>query len=183
METGSSSQDAILVQRLIEGDESALEDVIVAYGAAAFAAAARVTKDLAIAEEVAQDAFLTLWMQSDRFDPQIGTLKGLLLRITRHKAIDRVRQQEARRQRDHASAQDRSNDHETNRESALVEERERVQSALTKLSPVQREMILLTYFAGRTSTEAAAELGIPEGTAKTRLRDALIKLRSLREDI
>ncbi|MDQ3646415.1 MAG: sigma-70 family RNA polymerase sigma factor [Actinomycetota bacterium] len=181
--TDRTSDDQDLVVRLIEGDDSALKEVIVAYGAAVFAAAATVTKDLAIAEEVAQDTFLALWMQADRFDADIGSLRAYLLRIARYKAIDRVRQHEARRQRDHASTQDRSNDPETKRESAIVEERERVQSALTQLSPVQRDMILLTYFLGRTRTEAAAELGIPEGTAKTRLRDALIKLRSLREDI
>lgn len=183
MTTDSSSEDQFLVARLIEGDDSALEAVISAYGGAVFTAAATVTKDLAFAEEVAQDAFLALWMRADRFDPEMGSLKAFLLRIARYKAIDRVRQHEARRQRDQAIAQDRSNPHRTKRESAIVEERERVQSALTKLSPVQREMILLTYFLGRTRTEAAAELGIPEGTAKTRLRDALIKLRSLREDI
>lgn len=181
--TDRTSDDGVLVARLSEGDDSALKDLIDGYGGAVFAAAAVVAKDLAIAEEVAQDTFLALWMQADRFDPETGSLKGFLLRIARYKAIDRVRQHEARRQRDHASAQDRSNDQETKRESAIVEERERVQSALTQLSPVQRDMVLLTYFLGRTRTEAAAELGIPEGTAKTRLRDALIKLRSLREGI
>ena len=60
-----------------------------------------------------------------------------------------------------------------------IEEREEVRAALAKLSPIQREAIVLAYFGGRTYREVAVELGIPEGTAKTRLRDGLIKLREL----
>jgi RNA polymerase sigma-70 factor, ECF subfamily len=60
-----------------------------------------------------------------------------------------------------------------------VEERQGIRDALARLSPVQREAIVLAYFGGRTYREVAEELDIPEGTAKTRLRDGLIKLRAL----
>ncbi|MDQ3646890.1 MAG: sigma-70 family RNA polymerase sigma factor, partial [Actinomycetota bacterium] len=60
-----------------------------------------------------------------------------------------------------------------------MDDREGIKIALQKLSEVQRQAVVLAYFGGRTYREVAAELGIPEGTAKTRLRDALIKLREV----
>jgi RNA polymerase sigma-70 factor (ECF subfamily) len=60
-----------------------------------------------------------------------------------------------------------------------IEEREEIRRALAQLSLVQREAIVLAYFGGRTYREVARELEIPEGTAKTRLRDGLVKLRTL----
>ncbi len=177
------AQERRLIARLEEGDDEALKETISTYGGVVFGMAAAVVKDLDLAEEVAQDTFLALWTNPDSFDPDKGSLRTFLLRIARYKAIDRVRQQEARRDRDNAHISDRSNERDKKLESSIVEERERVESALDRLSEAQREIVVLTFFGGRTCHEAALELGIPEGTAKTRLRDALIKLRKLQEDI
>jgi RNA polymerase sigma-70 factor (ECF subfamily) len=76
-------------------------------------------------------------------------------------------------------AETSSVDAHTDEPSSAVEERQQVKAALEQLSPVQREAIVLAYFGGRTYREVAVELGIPEGTAKTRLRDGLIKLREV----
>ena len=72
-----------------------------------------------------------------------------------------------------------SNTEAPNEQIAGVDDREEVRRALGGLSEVQREAVVLAYFGGRTYREVAVELGIPEGTAKTRLRDGLIKLREL----
>jgi RNA polymerase sigma-70 factor (ECF subfamily) len=60
-----------------------------------------------------------------------------------------------------------------------IEDRETVKAALEQLTGVQREALVLAYFGGRTYREVATELGIPEGTAKTRLRDGLTRLREI----
>lgn len=179
----ASSQDRSLIARLEKGDEEAFREAIGAHGGVVFGMAAAVIKDLGLAEEIAQDTFLALWSQADSFDPEKASLRTYLLRIARNKAIDRVRQHVARRERDHAHVSDRSNERDEKLETSIVEERDRVESALMQLSEVQRQIVILTFFGGRTCQEAAAELGIPEGTAKTRLRDALIKLRKLRGEI
>lgn len=174
-------EERLLVDRITAGDDESLKEAITAYGNVVFGMAAAVTRDLSLAEEVAQDTFLALWMNPGSFDTQRGSLRTYLLRIARYKAIDRVRQNEARRDRDRATTLDRSNDREQKQESSIIDDRDHVQMALESLSEVQRQIVVLTFFGGRSCREAADELGIPEGTAKTRLRDALIKLRSIQE--
>jgi RNA polymerase sigma-70 factor (ECF subfamily) len=179
----ATPQERVLISRLEQGDDEALKEAIATYGAVVFGMAAVVVKDMGVAEEIAQDTFLAIWMKPGAFDPEKGSLRAFLLRIARYKAIDRVRQQEARRERERATALDRSNDAEEKPDTLMVEEKDRVEAALDQLTEVQRQIVVLTFFGGRTCREAAEELGIPEGTAKTRLRNALIKLRRLQGEI
>jgi RNA polymerase sigma factor (sigma-70 family) len=174
--------DAHLADRLMARDESALREVISMYGRLVFGMARRILAGSALADEVAQDTFLALWRRPGAFDPGRGSLQSFLVGVARNKAIDLVRREQSlRRTKDvlltEAEAvpvESGTGDLETG-----VEERDEVKVALAKLSPLQREAIVLAYFGGRTYREVAAELGIPEGTAKTRLRDGLIRLREL----
>lgn len=174
--------DAHLADRLMARDESALREVISMYGRLVFGMARRILAGSALADEVAQDTFLALWRRPGAFDPGRGSLQSFLVGVTRNKAIDLVRREQSlRRTKDvllteaeAVPAESGTGDLETG-----VEERDEVKVALAKLSPLQREAIVLAYFGGRTYREVAAELGIPEGTAKTRLRDGLIRLREL----
>lgn len=173
--------DAGLAARLLERDESALEEVIAAYGGAVFGIARRVIAESTMAEEVAQDAFLALWRRPGAYDPDRGSLQSFLLGIARNKAIDLVRREESRRRTkealiDQAAAQPVVT---ADPASEGVGERQEMKEALQRLSPLQREAIVLAYFGGRTYREVAEELGIPEGTAKTRLRDGLFRLKVL----
>lgn len=176
-----SEADVRLAERLLERDERALREAIATYGRVVYGMARRVLAESSLAEEVAQDTFLALWRRPGAFDPERGTLQAFLLGVARNKAIDLVRKEESlRRAKDALIAEAESVD-AVSLDDMGIDEREEVRAALGKLSPLQREAIVLAYFGGRTYREVAVELGIPEGTAKTRLRDGLIKLRELME--
>lgn len=169
--------DVQLIERLLVRDESALREVIGEYGGVVHGMARRVLAEPGLAEEVAQDTFLALWRRPGAFDPARGSLQSFLLGIVRNKAIDLVRKEESRRRSRDALAREFPVTEQTYDPGAEVEERDRVMAALGGLSDVQREVVVLAYFGGRTYREVAVELAIPEGTAKTRLRDALTRLR------
>lgn len=172
-------EDADLARRLLARDEGALKVVIDRYGSLVHGMATRIITDPTHAEEVAQDTFLALWRRPGAFDPHRGSLQTFLLGIARNKAIDLIRREESRRRtRDALMAETEMNPTQQGPESGL-EERQEVLTALQQVSEVQREALILAYFGGRTYREVAAELSIPEGTAKTRLRDGLSKLREL----
>jgi RNA polymerase sigma-70 factor (ECF subfamily) len=178
------SFDVELHRRLVYGDESALREAYTAYGGLVRRVAARVTRSPAAAEDVAQEVFAQLWSRPYGFDARRGSLRTWLSMVAHRRAVDWVRG-EARHRGD-ARADDSAlhaiPDTGPGPDEALVD-RERsllLHAALAGLPRPQREVVHLAYFAGRTYRQAAVELGIPEGTAKTRLRSALRTLaRSL----
>jgi RNA polymerase sigma-70 factor (ECF subfamily) len=145
----------------------------------AYGLALRVVRNPAHAEEVAQEAYLDAWRSSSRFDPARGSALGWLLTIVHRKAVDRVRSAEAASQRDatyHRETQ--PVEHDETAESAHASlEAQRVRGAVSTLTDVQREAVELAFFGGYTHTEVATLLDVPVGTAKTRIRDGLIRLR------
>jgi RNA polymerase sigma-70 factor (ECF subfamily) len=169
--------DVQLVERLLVRDESALREVVEEYGGVVHGMARRVLAEPTLAEEVSQDTFLALWRRPGAFDPARGSLQSFLLGIVRNKAIDLVRKEESLRRTRDTLARELPVSEPSYDPGTEVEERQRVIAALGTLTEVQREAIVLAYFGGRTYREVAAELEIPEGTAKTRLRDGLIRLR------
>ena len=167
-----------LVERLLSRDEGALREAIAGYGGVVLGMARRVLGDSNLAEEVAQDTFVALWNRPGAFDPSRGSLAAFLVGVTRNKAIDLVRKEEsARRTKDALFAEAEAAPSATPDSSEVWVERQDVRTALESLSEVQREALVLAYYGGRTYREVAEELGIPEGTAKTRLRDGLLRLR------
>jgi RNA polymerase sigma-70 factor (ECF subfamily) len=138
-----------------------------------------VVRDPAQAEEVAQEAYLELWRGSARFDPARGSAIAWILTIVHRKAVDRVRSAEASSRRDTTyHQQNQAVEHDATAEAAHASlEAHRVRGALTSLTDVQREALELAYFGGYTHTEVATLLDLPVGTAKTRIRDGLIRLR------
>jgi RNA polymerase sigma-70 factor, ECF subfamily len=167
--------DLDLVEGLLARDEGRLREAIAVYGPAVYGMARRVLAEPGMAEEVAQDTFLALWRRPGAFNPERGSLKSFLVAVARNKAIDMVRKQAAlRRAHDELLAEFSS---EMDGPTIDLDEAADVRQSLKKISPEQREAIVLAYFGGRTYREVASELSIPEGTAKTRLRDGLRKLR------
>ena len=172
-------RDVALADRLLARDEGALREVIALYGPVVFGVARRVLAEPSLAEEVAQDTFMVLWRRPGAFDPARGNLQTFLVGVARNKAIDLVRKEESLRRTKDQLAVEASIAGEKTVTTEGLEEREEIREALSELSGVQREAIVLAYFGGRTYREVAAELGVPEGTAKTRLRDGLIRLREV----
>ncbi len=174
---------AALLTRCGRGDESAFAGVYDATASRVFGLVLRVVRDRSQAEEVTQEVFLEVWRQSARYDATRGSAVSWLLTIAHRRAVDRVRSVEASTARDttyHRETQDdRVSAHDdTTAEAAHASlEARRVRQAMTQLTEVQREALELAYFGGYTHTEVAALLGLPLGTAKTRIRDGLIRLR------
>ncbi|WP_121254239.1 ECF RNA polymerase sigma factor SigK [Nocardioides ferulae] len=168
-----------LLRRAARGDQAAFAQLYDATAARALGLATRVVRDPAQAEEVAQEAFLEIWRTASRFDPQRGSPLAWMMTIVHRKAVDRVRSAEAATRRD--ATYHRESEpvpHDATAEAAHASlEAHRVRTALGSLTPVQREALELAYFGGYTHTEVATMLELPVGTAKTRIRDGLIRLR------
>ena len=171
--------DAALVARVADGDVRAFEALYDSYRSQAFGLALRLTRRPGTAEEVTQDAFLTLWRKADQFDAERGSLSTWLMTFVRHRAIDALRSG-ARRERsveleaaaDRLEAPARTHEEVARREESLAARR-----LVKELPSDQREVIELAYFGGLSQGEIAAEVGIPLGTVKGRSRLALEKLR------
>ncbi len=145
----------------------------------------RILGDRAAAEEVVQEAFLSVWRHADRFQPERGTARAWLLTIVHHAAIDRRRGRHRREQGD-VPIDDvafglAGGEEDPFATVAAGIEAERVRRALQDLPGEQRRAIELAFFAGLTHQEVAERTGEPLGTIKGRMRLGLRKLRGLLE--
>jgi RNA polymerase sigma-70 factor (ECF subfamily) len=174
--------DEVLDQKLIEGLQRNDRDSMAAaydnYGSLAYALAARVMGANSDAEDVVQESFLALWRQAPRLDAKRG-LRSYLMTIVHNKAVDRLRQKgrrpEAVLNEDAPFRAPDSVDPEL--EAVRLTESEEVRAAMGELPQDQLRAVELTYFLGMTTNEAAAALGVPVGTVKSRLRLALVRMR------
>lgn len=170
---------AAWLHRSALGDEAAFAELYDALSRRLHGLVLRVVRDPAQSEEVTQEAFLEIWRTAARFDPTRGSAMGWMMTIAHRKAVDRVRSAEAASRRDaqyHEANQEV--DFDSTSEAAHTSlDVERVRKALASLTDAQRSALELAYFGGYTHTEVATMLGLPLGTAKTRIRDGLIRLR------
>ena len=152
-----------------------------ALGPLAFAAANRVLRDPAGAEDVVQDVFMQLWLRPSAYDPGRGALSGYVTMLARSRAMDRWRTRSARDAAVERSAQEiraRPEAQESAAEPVIRRERSNsVISALAGLPNAQREAVLLAYGRGLTAQEIARAASVPLGTAKSRVRLGLQKAR------
>lgn len=175
----STPDPAELLRRASRGDEAAFAALYDATAARAYGLAVRIVRDPSQAEEVAQEAFLEIWRTASRYDAARGSALSWILTIVHRKAVDRVRSAEASARRDRVyHRENQAVDHDATAEAVHSSmEARRVRQALATLTETQREALELAYFSGYTHTEVAAMLDLPLGTAKTRIRDGLIRLR------
>jgi RNA polymerase sigma-70 factor, ECF subfamily len=173
------SGDVVLVARLAAGDEEALAEVWQRHGPLVFGLARRLTGNASTAEDVTQEVFVTLWRQPERFDAHRGSLRAYLGVHAQRRAIDAMRRDGRRTEREHRQHRLQAAAETTPGDSAECSELSAVvRNAIKKLPVEQREAVELAYFGGLTHREVATTLGIPEGTAKSRLRLAQSKLQT-----
>jgi len=172
--------DALLASRLTAGDDLALAEAFDRFGAAVYGAARRVTGDGASAQDVAQDVFVNLWSQPGRYDPAAGSLRTYLVVLARRRAVDLIRSELrriARQERHHRLAPGRPASSPGD-DVLAADMAATIRAAVRALPESQRRVVELAYFEGLSYREVAAAAGIPEGTAKSRIRLALAKLET-----
>ena len=182
--TGQPDADGTLVARIVAGDDRALGLVYDRYGSLVYGLARRVTSSTAAAEEITQEVFVQFWEHADRFDAAKGSLRAFLGAITHRRSVDWVRSEARRREREARTSQDAATGTvatvvDITTELGAEDTAARVRAAVETLPLEQREAVVLAYFGGLTFREVAASLGLPEGTAKSRLRLALGKLSAV----
>ncbi|HUZ36280.1 MAG TPA: sigma-70 family RNA polymerase sigma factor [Streptosporangiaceae bacterium] len=173
--------DALLVARLAAGDDHALAEIFDRLAPAVYSAALRVLGDGSGAQDVVQDVFVELWSHPDRYDLAAGTLRTYLMVLARHRAVDRVRSELRRiaRQERHHRLTPTERPLSPSDQVAAGEAADVVRAAVRLLPDGQRRVVELAYFQGLSYREVALAAGIPEGTAKSRLRLALAKLETV----
>jgi len=168
-----------LVSRVALGDEDAFTGVYDAVAGSVLGVARAVLRDQAHSEEVAQEVLVEVWRTAPGFRPDRGTAVNWILTLAHRRAVDRVRSVEAAAARDHQAALlDRTPEFDEVTEQVEARlEREQVRRCLRTLTEIQRQAVTLAYYRGLTYSQVAEALTLPLGTAKTRLRDGLIRLR------
>lgn len=168
-----------LIRLVALGDEAAFEELYDQVSPRVFGLVRRVLRDPAQSQEVTQEIFLDIWEHANRFDADRGKAMSWILVIAHRKAVDRVRASQASSERDLRQGikefQESYEDVAQTVENEFVAQR--VRNALESLTASQREAITLAYYGGLTHQEVATQLKIPIGTAKTRIRDGMIRLR------
>jgi RNA polymerase sigma-70 factor (ECF subfamily) len=178
---GSTSTDQLLAARIAAGDERALAEVYDALAGTVYASALRVLGSTSSAQDVVQEVFVELWCHPERYDAALGTLRTFLTVCSRHRAHDVLRSELRRagreQRREWLTPQQR--DPSPSEQVADAETASAVRDAVRLLPPSQREVVELAYFHGLSYRDVARATGIPEGTAKSRVRLALARLETL----
>ena len=173
---------AFLLGRAARGDGEAFAELYDLTSTAVYGMALRMLRDREVAAEVTQEVFVEVWRQAARFDPARGSVMTWVTMIGHRRAVDRVRRDRARSERQERAARlSPVPDASPSDEVLAGEERTTVRAAVDSLPPLQREALTLAYFGGHSYPEVAALLQIPLGTAKTRIRQGLQRLREQME--
>ena len=176
-----SLADEDLMQLVQRGDPRAFELVYDRHSGAAFSLAYRMVGRGNVAEDVVQEAFLSIWRSGARYERARGSVRTWVLGIVHHRAIDQLRRasvHDKRRASDEGLEERLESGERTDNEVARREEAASIRSAMDTLPADQSHVIELAYFGGFTHTEIAGILEAPVGTVKGRMRLGLEKLRN-----
>jgi len=172
--------DRNLAERLKRGEPPAMAELYDRYGKLAYSVIYRIVRDVGVAEELVQEAFLRVWNRAQGFDAERGALGPWLLAVARNRAIDYVRSsggKMARGSLELAHAEQPSVFVNFEADVLSQDRARRVRGALDRLNENQRHVIELAYFEGLSQSEMAERMGQPLGTVKTWVRTALKNLR------
>jgi RNA polymerase sigma factor (sigma-70 family) len=169
--------DESLLAGMALGDPDAATAFVHRYQARVYGLALTIVGSTAVAEEVAQEAFLRVWRNGAVYDARRGRVATWVLTITRNLAIDTVRLRGEQPIDPHALMGTLLSREEGGSRSAHLDDTEHLRRAVRALPPEQSRLIVLSVFYGMTAKETADMEGIPLGTAKTRIRRGLAKLR------
>ncbi len=172
--------DEELMELVRDGDTRAFEVIFDRHGGVAFSLAYRMCGRRALAEDIVQEAFLSLWRTGARYDRTRGSVRSWVLSAVHNRAIDAFRRESIREGKtiaDDGLAERMESPSRTAEEVERRDEAHRVRGALDLLPADQRRVIELAYFGGFSHSEIAELLGLPAGTVKGRMRLGLAKLR------
>ena len=162
-------------------DPEAFEVLYDRHGGAAYSLAYRIVGDRAAAEEVTQEAFISVWRSGARFDAARGSVRSWLLSVVRNRAIDFLRSRAGKAPKltfdDDAVLEQRPAEERTEEEALQRETAAELRGALGKLPDPQSKVIELAYFGGFSHSEISRILNLPMGTVKGRMRLGLEKIR------
>jgi RNA polymerase sigma-70 factor, ECF subfamily len=163
-------------------DGRAFEVLYDRHGGAAYSLAYRIVGDRGMAEDVTQEAFLSIWRSKARYDRARGSVRSWVLGIVRNRAIDALRRGGAKAPRldrdDEALLESRPAEDQTDSEAIRRETSRELRGALSSLPAEQSRVIELAYFGGFSHAEIAEMVGLPLGTVKGRMRLGLEKIRA-----
>jgi RNA polymerase sigma-70 factor (ECF subfamily) len=180
-----SLADEDLMRLVHDGQAHAFEVIFDRHAGAAFSLAFRMCGRRAAAEDIVQDAFLSLWRTGARYDHARGSVRSWVLSAVHNRAIDAFRREAGKERHDVSDdglAERLPDPHRTDTEAERRDDARQMRKALGALPAEQRRVIELAYFGGFTHTQIAEMLELPSGTVKGRMRLGLTKLRMTLED-
>jgi RNA polymerase sigma-70 factor (ECF subfamily) len=175
-----SLADEDLMQLVTTGEARAFEVIFERHGDAAFSLAYRMSGRRAMAEDIVQDAFLSLWRAGSRYDRGRGSVRSWVLSAVHNRAIDAFRREQGKERKDvpdEGFAERLPAKERTDQEVERREDARQIRAALESLPSEQRQVIELAYFGGFTHSQISEMLELPSGTVKGRMRLGLTKLR------
>jgi RNA polymerase sigma factor (sigma-70 family) len=176
----SSLSDEALLAGLAAGEAGAAAAFVRRFQARVYGLAITIVRDEGAAEDVAQETFVRAWRHARTYDPRRGRVATWLLTIARNLAVDVIRVR-AVEPLDPDVVADRLQQVTANTnpggQGTPPDERDRVRGAIAELPTEQRRALFLAAYLGRTAREIGELEGVPVGTAKTRIRAAMLKLR------
>jgi len=180
--------DEVLMGAIAGGETWALEILYQRYGRLLYSLVYRMIADRQVAEDLLQEAFLSIWQRAISYSPQLGAVRGWLVSIVHHRTIDYLRYVRRRAVLKEATWEEAEQDEQLTFPDAWDEtwrtlQSETVRSALMKISTEQRMMIELAYFQGWTHSEIAKGCNLPLGTVKARIRLGLLRLKRVLEEM